>query len=279
MGLGAAGTAAVIAGGVGAAGSVASSAIGSSAASSAANTQAAAADNASAEQQAAGQQALTLNQQGLDAAQNRLEPYNLQGQTALNSVNANMNYLTTPYSPTKAQLAATPGYRFTRAQGLQATQNAAAAQGLGVSGDALKAAAGYATGLANSTYQTDANIYQQNQAQIGNLLTTLTNNGQNAATAQAQLGLGFVGNETNALIGQANNSAQTQLTGAQATAAGTVGSANALSSGLTGAASSASQGYLLNALIAQNTGSKYAGTTYPTAAAAAAGGGYETPYG
>jgi hypothetical protein len=50
-----------------------------------------------------------------------------------------------------------PGYQFTLGQGLKSVQNGAAARGLANSGAALKGAAGYATGLANSTYGTYAN--------------------------------------------------------------------------------------------------------------------------
>jgi hypothetical protein len=77
-----------------------------------------------------------------------------------------------PGQMTQAELAATPGYQFTLNQGLQAVQNSAAAKGLGVSGAALKGAADYATGLADSTYQTQFNIAQQrwqDQLQAANL--------------------------------------------------------------------------------------------------------------
>ena len=49
-------------------------------------------------------------------------------------------------------LESTPGYEFTRNQGLQGVQNSAAATGRGVSGNALAGAANYATGLADSTF-------------------------------------------------------------------------------------------------------------------------------
>ena len=253
MGCGA--TAAIAAAGIGTAvGSVAAGAIGASAAGSAANKQAEAASAAAAQQQAAGQQALSIDQNGSTQALNYLSPYTDEGQTALTALNQNLSYLDTPYQPTQAQLAATPGYQFALQQGLQSTQNAAAAQGLGVSGAALKAAASFATGTAQNTYTQDAGIYQQNQSQIGNLLTGMASNGQNAATSQAQIQQGYNSMEGNALIGQANESAQTSLTGAQAQASGTVGAANSISSGITGATSGLSQSAILSALLAQNTG-------------------------
>jgi hypothetical protein len=64
----------------------------------------------------------------------------------------------------QAQLAQTPGYQFTLNQGLESTQNSFAAQGLGSSGAAMKGAAQYATGLADTTYnqqlQNYLNTYQ-----------------------------------------------------------------------------------------------------------------------
>lgn len=53
----------------------------------------------------------------------------------------------------QSALEATPGYKFTRDQGLKATQNSFAARGLGNSGAALRGAADYTTGLAGNTYE------------------------------------------------------------------------------------------------------------------------------
>ena len=66
-----------------------------------------------------------------------------------------------PGGMSQAELEQTPGYQFTRDQGLQAVQNSAAARGLGVSGAALKGAATYATGLADQTYKDQFAIKQQ----------------------------------------------------------------------------------------------------------------------
>jgi hypothetical protein len=236
-----------------AAGAVASGAIEAGAAQSAANTQAQTAANAAAAQQAAGQQAVALDQANQQQAVSDLQPFANEGQTGLNELNQNLNFLTTPFDPTEQQLEATPGFTFTNQQGLLATQNAAAAQGLGVSGAALNAAANFSTGLANSTFATDAGINQTNQLQIGNLLTGIVDNGQNAATSQANLLQGFSGIEGGALTGQANESAQTQLAGAQAQAAGTIGAGNATSGAITGVANSLSQASILNALLQNNS--------------------------
>jgi hypothetical protein len=112
-------------------------------------------------------------------------------------------------------LAQTPGYQFTRQQGLESVQSGFAAQGLADSGAALKGAANYATGLAENTYQSQLNNY-----------LNLMNTGLTAATAGGQLGV------------QSQSTANQYLTsGASAAAAGQIGVANALSGGLNNAAS------------------------------------------
>ncbi len=96
----------------------------------------------------------------------------------------------------QATLEKTPGYQFNLNQGLKSTQNAAAARGLGTSGAALKGAANFATGLADSTYQNQFNNAVTNQTNQFNRLNTVTQSGQNAAA-----GLGGIGQQTAANIG------------------------------------------------------------------------------
>jgi hypothetical protein len=209
---------------------LAGAALSSNAASSAAGDQEAAANNATAASQA-------------EAAQSRadLAPYNQAGQTGTNALlstlglpggsginllkNNGINSLT--FQPTQAQLAATPGYQFDLAQGLQGVANSNAAQGRGISGAALKGAANYATGLANNTLTTQQGIFQQNLGNVLNPLQNVANLGENAAAQTGQLGTANTNSANTALIG-----------GANAAAAGTVGSANAISSGLSSLGSS-----------------------------------------
>ncbi len=100
-----------------------------------------------------------------------------------------------------------PGYQFTLGQGLKATQSGAAARGLGSSGAALKGAANYATGLANSQY--------------GNYVGQL----QNSANTGMQAGssIAGVGQATGAGIGAS------QIAAGNAAAAGYLGAGNAIS--------------------------------------------------
>ena len=137
----------------------------------------------------AAEQAAQLQEQQYQQTRSDLLPYNQTGQsllpqlatqyqntqsalgTAYNNAQAQL-----PTQMTQAQLVQTPGYQFNLSQGLQATQNAEAARGLGVSGAALKQAGTYATGLANSTYaqqlQNQNTIYQDYNSQFSNQYNT-----------------------------------------------------------------------------------------------------------
>ena len=141
------------------------------------------------------------------------------------------------FQPTQASLEATPGYQFDLSQGLRGVENSAAAQGRGLSGAALKGAAGFATGLANNTLTTQQGIFQQNLMNVLNPLMALSSQGENAAAQTGTLG------------NQAISGAAGSITGAgNALAAGQVGSANALAGGLSGLGNSASNFLLFNAL-------------------------------
>ena len=124
--------------------------------------------------------------------------------------------LTRAFQPTMEQLSQTPGYQFTLGQGLNATQNAYAAKGLGSSGNALRGAADYATGLASNTYQQQfQNDLASRQATYGMLSggvgTGLTANGQIAGSA-GQFGQ-MIGNS---MASQGNALGQGQIAGANA---------------------------------------------------------------
>jgi hypothetical protein len=197
--------------------SVTSAVVGASAAQSAAKTQAAAETSA----------ANTMSQQYQQTRADLL-PYNTAGQTAVSNIQGTPAF---DFQPTQAQLEATPGYQFSLGQGLNATQNSFAAQGLGSSGNALTGAANYAEGLAGTTYQNQfqnaLSTYQTNLAKQQQLATL----GEGAA-AQT----GAFGTQTAANIGQ------TAVGAANASAAGTVGTAQALTGGIQGA----SNAYLYN---------------------------------
>ncbi len=167
-------------------------------------------------------------------------------------------------APTAADAAATPGYQFTLNQGLKAVQNSASASGLGASGAALKGAASYASGLADSTY---GDTYNRALSTYGtnrnNALSNYTTNyGTASDNVNRLLGLVAVGGNAAAQTGQlgtqsTNSIAGTLQSGAAASAAGTVGSANAI----TGGVNNASNSLLLNSLLNNNPMSANGGTS------------------
>ena len=87
-----------------------------------------------------------------------------------------------PFNMTQQQLESMPGYQFALQQGLESTQNAAAARGLGVSGAALKGAAQFATGLANQNFQNAFTDYWANQNNRYSMLAGLSTLGGNVAS-------------------------------------------------------------------------------------------------
>lgn len=254
MGLGGAALAAGVAG-------VAGSVISSGAASDAASTQANATNKAT-----------DLTQANYAQTRNDLAPYRDAGTATLNTLQGQLPALTAPYggtapaafnfNPTQADLAATPGYQFTLDQGLKSVQNAASAKGLGVSGAAMKAAADYGTGLADSTwkdvfnaglskynanlsgYNTAFNVDQANKTNAYNKLMGLVGAGQSSAA------------QTGAFGQQATAQSGNLLTsGANAQAAGIVGSANAVSNGLTNTGNTGMNYALMNRLMTSGGGS------------------------
>lgn len=172
-----------------------------------------------------------------------------------------------PSTVTEKWLQQTPGYQFQLQQGLEQTQAAAAARGLGVSGASLKGAATYATGVADSNYQNQFNnaqtawqdvLNQSTQAenlgsQSGSFAATALGQSQQSQAMQQQtynqyMNMANLGENAAAMTGQAatttgGQTAQSLATGAsqygnyltqsgQAQAAGTSGAGNAITSGV-----------------------------------------------
>jgi len=167
--------------------------------------------------------AAELQSDQFQTTRNDLLPYNTAGQNVLGDLTAlarsgpyggGKNYLAMaegmlPGQMTQAQLEQTPGYQFNLSQGLKSTQSAAAARGLGVSGAALKGAATYATGLADSTYQQQ---FQNAQTRYGDVLNLNTGQQANLQNQYARLsGVASLGE---------NAAAQTGIAGTAAAATG-----------------------------------------------------------
>ncbi len=256
-------TAAIVAAGVGAAGSIGSALIGSHAAGKAAGQQVAAENQAlDFQKQVYGNQ-VTNEQPYVDAGKATIGQLAGQLQNGTFGAGSNPNFaVPSPFSaPTAAQAAATPGYQFTFDQGMRGVNASAAARGGALSGGAIKAAAQYGTGLADSTYN---DVYNRS------LGTYQTNFNDSLAGYQANLAKQAqeFGQESNvAQIGQQgiqsiNNTGTQAATNVgnimagigNANASGTVGSANAWSQGIGGAATNISQGILLRGLSSPTPG-------------------------
>lgn len=171
-----------------------------------------------------------------------LQPYNTGGQADFSRLNKLINspaYINGP-SLSESATRATPGYQFNLNQGLKATQNSAAARGLGVSGAAMKGAAQYATGLADSTYQNQFADRVTNQTNAYNRLLGGATIGENAGAQTGAFATQTGTNIGNNIIGAGN-----------AQAASSIATGNAIGS----VGSSVGNLYLTNALLKNNGGS------------------------
>ena len=166
--------------------------------------------------------------QMFNTMQQDLQPYMNLGQSGISGLQNNLSSLTSGVNMNQANLEQTPGYQFQLNQGLKATQNGYAAQGLGGSGAAMKGAAQYAQGLASSNYEQQFNNAVTNQTNTYNRLMGLTGIGQASAAGVGagamQTGAGIASNT----IGAGNAQAGGYMNGANAigNAANVGGTAN-----------------------------------------------------
>lgn len=226
----------LIAGGASAAGGVASGIMGANAATSAAKVQAAAAEKAAQAQ---------LDMFG--QVKEQVQPFVDFGKGAIPMAEGLLGTGPNGTAGIQGALEATPGYQFTRTQGLQAVTSAASAQGLAGSGSWTKAAEQYATGLANSTYEQRLQDY----------LSTV---GFGAQTASSLGGMA---------LGSQKTASDYSTSGAAAKAAGIVGSNQALTGGINSALSGLGNNSLLYGLY--NAGMFGAGTGQAPGAASGMG--------
>jgi hypothetical protein len=194
----------------------------------------------------AGQQAQGYQQQQLASMAGAAQPYiglgagaagqlgNLMGPGGFLSSTWNQQF----QAPTAAEAAATPGYEFTREQGINALNRGAAARGNLLSSGAAKQLEQYGTGLANQTYndvyarqmgqyQQSYQQYLNNQAGLYGRLMGVSGQGLNAVSdlnrlrQQASQFYGGVGMQAAGWQGQDITNA------AAARAQGVMGAANA----------------------------------------------------
>lgn len=217
--------------------SIGSSLIGAGASIFGSNAQADAAQKAIQAQQQALAAGYGYAGQQAGAAAGTLNPFIAAGQGALNTYQAALPGLTKPFDA--SSLESTPGYQFTLGQGLKATQNSYAAQGLGSSGAALRGAGAFTTGLAQSTYNQQFQNYLQQNQQIGNLLFQPAQLQYGAGVGAAgqlagiygQLGAAGLG----ASVGTGQGIAGSNIQQGNALAGGAAGVSNALTGGINNA--------------------------------------------
>lgn len=155
-------------------------------------------------------QSNALTKQMYDTTRSDLMPDQQFGQQGIAGLRAQSGYLNTPFSMTQANLEQTPGYQFTLTQGLKAVNNDMGARGLLNSGAAMKGAANYATGLADSTYMDQFNMDQTQKQNIYNRLMGVAQLGENAG-AQT----GAYGTQAAGTVAGTNSAAAQQIGNAQ----------------------------------------------------------------
>lgn len=204
--------------------------------------------SAAKQQVSAENHAADIMQQNYQQTRADLSPFADAGRKATEDI---QNLSPFNFNPTQEQLEKTPGYQFNLSQGLKSVQNSYAGRGLGTSGAALKGAATYATGLADSTYQNQFSnslaTYNQNLARLQGLQAT----GESAA-AQT----GAFGTTTAANIGQ------TAVGAANASAAGTIGAANAITGGLNTLGSAGLNAYMFSKFFSPNAAAPIPASIY-----------------
>lgn len=174
------------------------------------------ANKAAKAQTAAADKAADTSMAMYDKTRADLAPFRDIGGTATAEMGRRLADLTSPIVMDQATLEATPGYKWNLEQGLKSVQNSAAARGLGTSGAALKGAATFATGLADSTYQNQFNNAVTNQTNAFNKLKSLIDTGAGAAAQTGTAGSHAADTAASAAVGAGN---------AQAAAANATGSA------------------------------------------------------
>lgn len=198
-------------------------------------------------QRDAASQATAAQLQMFNTAKGELQPFIDTGKATLpqlqawndrndpNSPIAQLLKLVTPGPDQNAALEQTPGYQFSKEQGMKAVTSGLAARGLGGPGGALaKGGANFAEGLAGNTWQSVVNALLGSYQSGGNALQNIANTGAGSAgtlTGAATQTGGQIGSN---MIGAGN-----------ASAGAAIGTGNAIGQG----ANSISSAVLLKQLL------------------------------
>lgn len=169
-------------------------------------------------------------------------------------------------APTLEQAQQAPGYQFGLQQGIGALQAGAAANGSLLTGGTQNALDQYAQNYADTNYnnvynqalqgyQTNYNVWANQQANEFNRLAALAGGGQTAAQQLNSAGLQSAGQVANTLMGTGQGISQQNSNAAAATASGYIGAGNAWGGALSGGANNLSQLALLYNLMNSQGGS------------------------
>ena len=236
---------------------------------------------------------MALQQRMYDQTRADFAPYRDSGTANLNQLNTllglggNTNaadfgrYKTAEFTPEMFKAGVDPGYAFRLSEGLKGIDRSAAARGRLISGNALKAASGYAGDQASQEFQ---NAYNRYQTTRGNTLQPFQSGaaaGQSAAAMQGQANTNFgsaggqaigqfgqgastaygnMGNSLNTAYGNfgqgttgilgayGQGASESLLGGANARASGYIGGANAITGGISGLSNAYYQNQLLKSL-------------------------------
>jgi hypothetical protein len=163
-------------------------------------------------------------------------PLNTTGDLYASTLNQQWD---TPFQPpTASDVEATPGYQFMLGQGEKAIQQSAAAQGNLLTGGVAKDLNNYAQNFADQyyqqaynnllgQYQMNYNIFNQNQSNLFNRLSSITGTGQTSTSQLANAGANYANQAANTGMTGATNVSNQLNNAAAAMASGYVGAANA----------------------------------------------------
>jgi hypothetical protein len=178
----------------------------------------------------------------------------------------------TPFvAPNAQQAAQTPGEQFEMQQGVQALDNSAAARGTLLTGGTGKALEQYGQGLASTNYQqayndaltnfqTNYNLFSNNQNNQFNRLASLAGLGQTSAGQLNASGSNAANNFSNILLGSGQQIGNDVQNAGAALASGQVGSANAIGGAINNLSSFGS----LLPFLSQQSGGNVGGITTGT---------------
>ena len=225
--------------------------LGAGASISAAGTQADAANNAANLQAQQAANSLAEQKREYDIQQKNEAPFLATGQDASRQLQAGLQpggSLVQPWTnsftaPTNVTEQNDPGYQFRLQQGQQMLENSAASRGSLLSGNTATAEQQYGQDYASNEYsnvynralteyQNKYNIFQNNQANQFNRLSTAAGGGQVAAGQLGQQGQAAASNIANINMASGQQIGQQMNNAAAARASGYVGAANSLNSGI-----------------------------------------------